>query len=434
MGDHYYSLIPKLSNAAFDPNPLSETQPFCSTGNCTWPLFTSLGFCSKCQDISRHLQKQVTPVYLECDISPNYETEFQTTNNSNCKESTENYIYKFPKLNGQFLYPLTDGKDPSPDNRSIAIPIRYSSISSEHPYFLAVPLSSDWKRGFNFTDGTLMSISTLIGFIRLSSEQDSRLGDVLTADVCALSLCAQKRNVSVSFNRFSSSILQTLYGTLDNPNKYGEFETLSFLEDDFNMTYPSQTPDFDKDSVENALDRWTGILWDLMMNFGGKMGVDLDQTAYAGLYEGAPPSQATSDIVGAFNASSNISMTMENIATALTNYFRDSSEVTIAGQAGEIQIYTHVVWSWIILPAFLVLAGIVWLMLAMYETERQKARVWRTSEMALLFYGRKVLLDEELNAPPLHRVSEMEHAASKIQVKMTRQSHDEWMLHRDRED
>lgn len=277
-----------------------------------------------------------------------------------------------------------------------------------------------------------MSISALIGFIRLSSEQDFRLGDVLTADVCALSLCAQKRNVSVSFNRFSSSILQTLYGTLDNPNKHVEFETLSFLEGDFNTTYSSQTPDFDKFLVENALDTWRGILWDLILNFGGKIGVDLDQTAYASYYEGAPPSQATSDIVGIFNASSNISMTMENIATALTNYFRDSSEVTIAGQAGQIQIYTHVVWSWIILPAFLVFAGVVLLMLAMYETKRQKARVWRTSEMALLFYGRKVL-DEELN-PPLHRVSEMEHAASKIQVKMTRQSHDEWMLLRDKED
>lgn len=431
MEDHYYSLIPKLSNAAFDPTLLSETQPFCSTGNCTWPLFTSLGFCSKCQDINRLLQKQVTPVYLECNIPPNQGTEFQTTNNSNCQESTENYIYKFPQLNGQFLYPLNDENDPSPDNRSIAIPLRYSAISSDYPYFLAVPLQTDGLRGFNFSDGTLMPISALIGFIRLSSEQHSRLGDVLTADVCALSLCAQKRNVSVSFNQFSSSILQTLYGTLENPNKDGDFVTLSFLEGDFNITYPGQTPDFDKDFVDGALETWRGSLWDVMLNFDGKVGVELDQTVYGSYYEGAPPSQATSDIVGAFNASSNISMTMENIATALTNYFRDSSKVTVAGQAGEIQIYTHVVWSWIILPAFLVSAGAVLLMLAMYETKKQKASVWRTSEMALLFFGRKVL-DEELSAP-LYRVSQMEHAASKIQIKMTRNSNDEWMLHRDKE-
>ena len=44
----------------------------------------------------------------------------------------------------------------------------------------------------------------------------------------------------------------------------------------------------------------------------------------------------TYNLIGAFNASSNISMTMDNVATGLTNYFHDSSNITVAGQSGEV--------------------------------------------------------------------------------------------------
>jgi hypothetical protein len=122
--------------------------------------------------------------------------------------------------------------------------------------------------------------------------------------------------------------------------------------------------------------------------------------------------------MNAFHASLNISMTMENIAIGLTNYVRDSSNLTVSGQVGQVQVFVHVTWPWIILPTFLVVAGTVFLMLAMYETKRQGASVWRTSEMALLFCGRK-LFDDELHAL---QVSEMEHAASKMRVQMTKTS------------
>lgn len=35
--------------------PLNDTQPFCGTGNCTWPTYRSLAVCMRWQDISTHL-------------------------------------------------------------------------------------------------------------------------------------------------------------------------------------------------------------------------------------------------------------------------------------------------------------------------------------------------------------------------------------------
>ena len=117
----------------------------------------------------------------------------------------------------------------------------------------------------------------------------------------------------------------------------------------------------------------------------------------------------------------------------MTNYVRDSSNLTVVGQVGQTHVYVTVIWPWIILPAFLVIASIVYLMLAMYESKRKRVRVWRTSELALLFHGRKVWDDyDELHAP--HRVSELEHAAKEIRVQMVEKSDGEWILHREKED
>lgn len=135
--------------------------------------------------------------------------------------------------------------------------------------------------------------------------------------------------------------------------------------------------------------------------------------------------QATSNIIGAFYASFNISMTMDNIATAMTNYFRDLSNVTVASRTGQTEFYVDMSWPWMILPAFLVIAGTAFLMLAIFESKKRGGRIWKTSELALLFHGLEKS-DQELNA--LHRSSDMEHVASGTIVKMVKTSAGGWIL------
>ena len=77
---------------------------------------------------------------------------------------------------------------------------------------------------------------------------------------------------------------------------------------------------------------------------------------------------------------------MDNIATTMTSYFRDSSNATVTGQAGQSEFYVHVNWPWVIFPVFLVIAATIFLMLVMVETKRLGARVWKTSELALFFH------------------------------------------------
>ena len=321
--------------------------------------------------------------------------------------------------------------------------VTLSHMSALNP-FLTFSLESPLR--FNFTDGTLTSGGGLIVFIRLKGGDPGR-GDVLQADLCALSYCAQRRHVSVNLNQFSSTILQTIYGEpITDKSVLRKFpddhRVLSFIGDDFNTLFPPMPtqPDLGANIfLSDSVEEWDSNLRLLMRQFQDRItpGFDFanDFQSRVDYYDPHSVLLPKPDfkIINAFEASPNISMTMENIATAMTNYVRDSSNLTVVGQVGQTHVYVTVIWPWIILPAFLVIASIVYLMLAMYESKRKRVRVWRTSELALLFHGRKVWDDyDELHA--LHRVSELEHAAKEIRVQMVEKSDGEWILHREKED
>lgn len=218
-----------------------ETQPFCSTGNCTWPLFTSIEFCSKCQDISQLLEKNESQT--EYHICKNFNGPLAQS----CQHFRKNYTYTFPILNSQkatkIIIPHDFGLSESywrgesiwqPNERSFTIP--FSSYERQSvSLFLVIPVLIVQ----NPAEYELHPQTPYISFIRLSTQNDSSFGDIMAADLCALSFCVQKRNVSVSLNRFSSSIVQTVDGTFTT-FEMGDayFDLLFFIADDLNMTSP----------------------------------------------------------------------------------------------------------------------------------------------------------------------------------------------------
>ena len=353
--------------------------------------------------------------YQECLASAPYE------NSATCSIPQRSYIYRLPELNGQILRTSTYGGNASDFPRSFSMITETTRI----PAFFVISLFGDWYANtmvFNFTDGTSVPIPAVVALIRTSLHDDDNSGGVIAADVCALSFCAQKRNVSVSLSQPSFTVLQDVYGT---PHTLPHSDTadtgwLSFTGDSLNLTY---RPEATGTNLVDPLFTWQESLWVLVQSLAGNM------TAPNQTFWGSDGSYTVSDItIGAFNASSNISMTMDNIATALTNYFRDSSNVTVAGKVGKSESYILENWPWITLPALLVIAGTTFLLLAMFQTNRRGARVWKTSELALLFHGLEKS-DQDLSA--LHQSSEMEHVAVGIRVKMAKTLSGGWILRRE---
>ena len=82
-----------------------------------------------------------------------------------------------------------------------------------------------------------------------------------------------------------------------------------------------------------------------------------------------------------------IPQAMNELATAMTVAFRSFKTVPIYGKATSTQIYVHVQWVWIVLPLFVVGATAIFLVLAMINTSRSGAELWKGSALAMLFYG-----------------------------------------------
>lgn len=396
-----FSLINVINDAVFRQDPLPEMQPHCPSGNCTFVPFTSLGFCSKCEDISQLFQEHST--YVDgCYSDPWVACLVQ-----------RNYTYRLPQLNGQVLTTWTNSWLEA-SNGSLSLSF-YLSDGWQTPIFLVIPLVTDYSKPFKFTDGTSYPVLSLITSIRISN-QVYDAGAIIKADLCALSFCAQERNVSLLLNRASSTMHQTVHGTrnsYDSLDANGNpFTWLSFKGDNFNMTFP---PHVSEHSVPTAsADTWQANIAYLISYLSGNMTKPFKPDG--GHYN---ESTVTSNLIGGFEASPNISMTMDNVATALTNFFRASSNVSVSGQSGQVEIYVHVSWPWIALPASVITAGTFLLILVIYESKRSGGRIWKTSELPLLFQGLEEQ-DQKLNE--IQKVSEMEHTATKIRAQMVKTS------------
>ncbi|KAK5768825.1 hypothetical protein LTS12_000885 [Elasticomyces elasticus] len=86
--------------------------------------------------------------------------------------------------------------------------------------------------------------------------------------------------------------------------------------------------------------------------------------------------------------SSNISATLDNVAVALTNHIRRSSNATsVQGAVHRPTIYIRIRWVWFIYPASISALSIVFLALVMTVSHRKGELVWKASSAAIAFHG-----------------------------------------------
>lgn len=79
---------------------------------------------------------------------------------------------------------------------------------------------------------------------------------------------------------------------------------------------------------------------------------------------------------------------MSDLASAMTVAFRSfSGAIPVSGIATTVETYVKVRWGWLSLPLFVVLSTAVFLVLAMINSSRSGAELWKGSALAMLFYG-----------------------------------------------
>ncbi|RHZ47233.1 DUF3176 domain-containing protein [Aspergillus thermomutatus] len=386
-----------------------DVYPTCPSGNCTWPAFDSVGWCSQCEDVTSKA------TLVGCD-------DFNLTRSD-------------PHL-GVTPCNLTL---PHGEPANFNISVRSVSRGSLQMTF---PEDVIWSVNYNPELGDPFSpvpTEVYLGvenpmFVVAHAEIDDpdngsnpKIGRVTE---CILSLCTRTYHVSVSRGVPSVNTSSPTYGHpfyhiyLNGPesaNYTGTPETCWKRDPGpVNVELVAGDPRDDTSHWENATEFAFCGLEHIHNNFPYQI------TGYA-YYSRDYVSEIGAWITDYYDSTRNdnfqrvldtsLANVMGNIAGSLTKLSLESGNDTVPGTVSRFEVYVAVDWTWIILPAGLLLSAIIFLVSTIFLNRRFKLDLWKSSILAPLYHG----LDDDLLAGDNNEhptASQMSRSANAVDVKL----------------
>ncbi|KAG4426773.1 hypothetical protein IFR04_000204 [Cadophora malorum] len=318
----------------FSESGLAQPKPICPTGNCTYPPLTTLATCSTCVDI-----RSVMMQYCAED----------DTDASKC--GLQAMGAKLQSSNDAF-------------SMTTFIP----SKSGNMPH------------------------SNIMKFIFMGTEsRNGTAGDLQPwATQCTLEYCAQSINSTMVNGELIEVVTSETRNTtvIDTTNSMGKAKIA--------IMTPDNTSVFISEPAALGIQSWFTTLFanGSASRNSDFQSLDADALVVVNLTVGISSGTTyfDTDIVQTFywdyyEYNDGIPQAMNELATAMTVAFRSFKTVPIYGKATSTQIYVHVQGVWIVLPLFVVGATAIFLVLAMINTSRSGAELWKGSALAMLFYG-----------------------------------------------
>ena len=372
----------------------------CPTGNCTWPSFMTVEYCSKCENI--------TPLATLEDCNFNITMD----ENQEDQQFSTNCSLKFP------------------DGRASAT-ITTAYIKWNLSMHVLSPEVYSWTRIYNldtqpsdfFMLGNEGLLSTwldvpeadvAIVFAGFNVEARRSPGPDDTTWSFEWELELQNATQCVLYPCLRSYNISTISGTPNvtlKSSKYGEYWSLERDSEDWtcwqgipgavNLRSESDTIggspllfDHEKFTFCREGGPQRSSLWLARMFL-----VNLVQNTWFGepqvliqssVVELQPEAlitliQTADDVQHLFTKGFN--RTFEDIATSLSQALRASQSFLSMGRAATSIVYVEVRWIWLLLPAAITLAGIALLIATIVITRRQRVPRWKASVLALLYHG-----------------------------------------------
>ncbi|KAI3580274.1 hypothetical protein IWW34DRAFT_804895 [Fusarium oxysporum f. sp. albedinis] len=354
----------------------------CATGNCTWANFTSIAVCSKCRDISGYVTKSSGPDHM---ISRGCWGHGETL------PDVSNPSPYFDWANGRNFTFLKH-----------EIPELNISISNYNGSRQCRDLSQQWQ---TLTFGNL---STIVMAIQYLVSNETWLDDKtpwedtkVSARECALSLCVNKYH-----DVLSQGVLQETVAS-----SWTDREPGSYTNDDKNFKafikytnhsldmgillvdlsdlqikipdrdYKRQASAFRKQYFNITQTTIVALQNVLSDGFGGIR--DL-KSPYRELPLGM--NQSTAGFLSGLGRSSDIPATLDNVALSLTKWIGDRElEVSLmVGNATSMVIVTRLRWNYLWFPGASLIAGMMFAVLCMWETQKLKKPALKDSILATL--------------------------------------------------
>ena len=393
-----------MANAISGNTSNLETDPSCSTGDCIFPVFSSLAICSNCIDIKYLLQQSSNctggePIFHDGKLKDSLDCTYWLPMSSSdlnhavnespggswtmgkggsvsftwIPTAVDTYVLSSPPLKIEFLFgPDSNGSGEIHLSRGEVIQSFFAALALIKP----TPAANVTK--------------------------SARVDTLSTADICALSVCAREYNISMASGITHSEVVLTSYSKLTiNDTSLGQ----GAIDWSYTFGFP------------NNLSNINFVTSTFGFPFETKMSTVLEKILNGGLLEPVSEDIFTNMLRNGMNASPDIPKTMDRIAAAMTNRLRDMSSHTVPGQSVLTGLYVRVFWLWLLLPVFSVILGTVLLVSVMITTRRHKLPIWKTSELALLFHSFDFQVDHRFK---MHKASHMEDIASALRIRLGR--------------
>ncbi|ODM19713.1 hypothetical protein SI65_04699 [Aspergillus cristatus] len=344
-----------------------KLDPTCPSGNCTWPPFQSLGWCSQCEDITSKA------TLANCTDIP------ESTN------MTEPHVYPCNVT--------------VPGGNSASVPIQVSKTNGVT--MLQMPTDMLWTVGirppgvFAGVENPLIVLghATMQDYpTRTSSSHPEKDMKIEKATQCVLSPCMRTYSVSVSGGNPTTHLSPPIWGEL--------FDGYLDLQDSCNAVFQSEagnitagvSPSFvyNFESLHHSMEFTT--LWN---QYGDGMWVQSGE-----VYE---------DTLRRLQILSPEEI-MQNIAASLTKYALENSTETVRGTMSVSRSFVSVEWEWITLPAIILLASMALFISTVVKNKKHGLNLWKSAILPVLYHG----LDDDIlrDGPEYASVSQMERTAT----------------------
>ncbi|KAJ4338242.1 hypothetical protein N0V95_008100 [Ascochyta clinopodiicola] len=370
----------------------------CSTGNCTWSVFTSAAVCSSCKDVSSHMKR--------IKMSGKNGTNIPTLGSLN-RYQGDFVRFELPYANiRNYVGLVQDGQQELMSNRTIRTHMTANTTIDANKTVL-----------FKDSETLLMAFIVMRATDEFLDQHVKWEDSQPTATECALYLCANAYETKSESNVMKEHILGSWAHKV--PGSYGiDWDSgawepgpgaVGWVKDfgsklyeaqidrtDLQILIPSETSNHlpqDVRRVFNISHEFIFSAIDFLIDY-----TKSDKTLNNPLHRGPPdetwnmmgvPWQTTSmpAVLDALWNSTNLTTTFDNVATSLTNQIRNSSPDRHQGELQKWILHVNVDWAYLAYPIFMLVTGIVYVILTIIESTRLRMPVWKESALPTLLHG-----------------------------------------------
>ena len=349
----------------------SNLNPDCATRNCTWNPFTTLGFCSRCGDVTPAVAEKCIenlPAAPKGGFACNY------TLPGGILSKVEFYIDEHRRSAG-------------PNMSVAALKPQYTGFDPPYP-----PAS------------VLGYQNPLFAFGRIYHDRGTHV--VVNATECVLVYCIQTLEVSVTNGKLHTKTLATWHnesGSLPY-SVSGKGINYTFLNPppgSIPIRNPGNLSFFVSQGRNHDLQSWFFYLF---------RGFSFESSSYQ-----IDARSNGNDLAVALYYGTDLSMIMAHIADRMTDNIRSQSRDQAFGTVWKIETYVSVRWPWLVLPVGLVLLSVALLIATIVSSHRHRCVVWKSDSLATLFHG----LSDDRRYKRLYYLRQMEKAAEGVEVQLT---------------